>query len=412
MASGSLITVANITFVGEIAGTIDLVQTESLIQIPFREPGVISNFCVILATNTVNAVSTIRLRKNGANANSVVNPTANTIGYYEDTTHTDTVAAGDLINYQLVHGASSGTMTPTVVSFVFNPTNSAITHTKFAVNWGAAVNTATTYSDTFNGKMHHTTTSITNNLIKPGIAGVFKHFSLYSSAGGRAITQRLAPNGTDDGVTRATLASNTTGLNEDSSSSLSISATDTIAELHVLGASGTSRTPDNFGLSFENTGNYFLFLCSQGDGVAFTSNLTRYIAPGGAIVNQTTETNVRPKCRIPFQISKMYVRTSSNSLNTGTSTVTLRKNGADTAIVASIPAGASGIGAFEDTADTVSFLDTDDISVKLVTSGSSGSMTLNAVMMLAESVLPSITATSDTKDILRPRPLATITNSI
>ncbi len=408
MASGSLISVANITFYGEIAGAIDMVQAETDAQVPFREPGVISNFCIILSTNTVNATSTIRLRKNGANSTCIVQPTANATGYFEDNTHTETVSAGDKLNFQLVHGAATGTMTPVLISFIFTPTNTSITHTKFAITLGAAVNTTTIYYDTFNGKMQHVNTSATNSLIKPGVAGIFKHFSIYASVGGRSIIQRLAKNGTDDGVTRASLAQNVTGLNEDTSSSLSINNTDTICALHVCG-SGTSRTPDNYTLSFENTGNYFLLLTSQGDGIGQNFNLTRYFAPGGAIFPQSAETFVRPKCRVPFNISKLYVRTTANNLNTGTSTVTLRKNGVDTAIQASIPAGASGIGAFEDTSHVVSFINTDDLSLKVITSGSSGSITLTAIMMLAEQL---VEGTSDYKDVLRPSTQQLITNSI
>ena len=81
------------------------------------------------------------------------------------------------------------------------------------------------------------------------------------------------------------------------------------------------------------------------------------------------------------------VRLINNTINTGTSTFTLRKNGVDTALSVSIPAGNNGT--FTDTTDTVTVGPNDDICYKFTISGSTGTLGLTWASLVAEGVADS-----------------------
>jgi hypothetical protein len=85
--------------------------TETNEQITWRSPGVFSKMSwVILPTNARTATTTFNFRKNVGNGNEVVGPiAAGGTGTFYDTTHTDSVVAGDKVNASVngVAGANS-----------------------------------------------------------------------------------------------------------------------------------------------------------------------------------------------------------------------------------------------------------------------------------------------------------------
>lgn len=414
ISSGLDTTVANTTEYCAIGGSLVLGTPEASFQVPWREAGTISNLTALVTANGVNAVCSIRLRKNGANGNSIANTVANTPGLIQDNTNTDTIAAGDLLCFMISHGAATGTLSISYISFVFTPTNSSITHTKLVVGFASSANVSVVYYDTLTGAQQNSNTTIANSQIRIPVAGSFKHFSLYGSGGGRAVTTRFTKNSTDDLVTRCTLASGVNGLNEDTSSSVSVAANDTVGQLHVYGGSGTTRTVNHIGVSFEHSGNYFLFVLAHAPGIAFNSALTRYFPISGQWISSssfTSEADCKVRCSIPFIASKLSIRMPTNTLNSGNFTVTVRKNGSDTALQVLIPNGATDTGVFEDNSNVVNFEVGDDIDYKIDSNGTSGTATPVSISLLAE-YNPVVTGVSDYKDIIRQRPQTLITNSI
>src|SRR5690349_17266000 len=91
---------------------------ESNAQITRRVPGVESNLYIRVNTND-RGTSTLRFRINGGDGNQVVSITASTTGEFEDTSNTDTIAAGDLTDYQITGGAGGTTLTFGIVSTLF-----------------------------------------------------------------------------------------------------------------------------------------------------------------------------------------------------------------------------------------------------------------------------------------------------
>lgn len=386
MASGLDTSVANTTEYLAPLGTIVFNPTEVQVQIPFREAGVISNLALINNSNTINAISNFRLRKNGANGNQIVPMAALTEGYFEDTTHTDTIAAGDTICISFTPGASTGTISIIQISFVFNPTNSSITHARYANTALISNNISENDYHTLSGILQNTTDTTgeaADILFTPKAAMTLKHFALYSSvAGNRAVALRVFKNSVDDAVNRCLIASGVTGLGEDSSTSVSLNgSTDTVAVLVGYGGGTTTRSVDFIATSLENTGNYFYFINGRADGNSENFGVTRYYHLGGRIINNTSETSVRQRARIPMRLTNLAIRVLSNTLN-GDVVFTFRKNGADGNMTITIPAGNTGL--FEDTTHMDQVTETDDINLKAVNGGSSGVIIYTLISTLAE----------------------------
>jgi hypothetical protein len=77
-------------------------------QVLGQVPGTFSNMHIYVQTNTLNQAITIRFRKNHANGNQVITIPAGLAGYFEDTTNSDTVNAGDEIDYRETVPAATG----------------------------------------------------------------------------------------------------------------------------------------------------------------------------------------------------------------------------------------------------------------------------------------------------------------
>lgn len=83
--------------------------TESNAQSESRIAFTLNNLRVFVNTNNINDASTVRFRKNGANGNLNVSITGLTAGAFEDVANSDAVLATDIINSQIVAGATGTT---------------------------------------------------------------------------------------------------------------------------------------------------------------------------------------------------------------------------------------------------------------------------------------------------------------
>ncbi len=76
--------------------------TEASTRYTVRNAGTYSNLRVFVSANSAVGSSTVRFRKNTANGNQSFSIAGGATGSFEDTTNSDTVVSGDIINYQVV----------------------------------------------------------------------------------------------------------------------------------------------------------------------------------------------------------------------------------------------------------------------------------------------------------------------
>lgn len=351
--------VAN-TFLGAANQT-----TEARVAMPIRTPGILSNLFVKVTSNDRGA-STYTFRKNTANGNMTLSIGASTTGNFQDTTNTDSVVSGDLINTALVTGAGGTSFIIIPSSVVFRPTAENKVITKLAAASQAAMSTAgTTYYNQVCGQSGTGTTE--TSLPTPiKIPGTFRNMALFVSSNTRldTTTTRSRKNSANGNmiISVATLA---TGVFEDTTNSDTVAIGDTINYSTTLGALAGTFTLSYICSEFECTEKKFEVLSTNSLNVS--SAATVYCG-FGVNLSFTSESDPETRCLIPGILKNYRVVIAANTL-TGTVTNTIRKNLASTALTISIGAGQTGT--FEDTIHNVSVVATDTFD-ELISAASGG----------------------------------------
>lgn len=91
-------------------GNAENVTTESNVQMKAREAFTFKNLVAYTNLNSITASSTINFRVNGANSALTLTIAGSATGFFANTTDSVTVAAGDLIDFQIVTGATGTNM--------------------------------------------------------------------------------------------------------------------------------------------------------------------------------------------------------------------------------------------------------------------------------------------------------------
>lgn len=134
-------------------------------------------------------------------------------------------------------------------------------------------------------------------------------------------------------------------------------------------------TLDNAGSSSATPSAIFIELASS----SLSPGATSYCAPGVSSFNGTESAR---QVVIPFActIDKLYVKTTGAQPGDGACTVTVRKNGSDTTVVATITTSGAA-GNYTDTSHTGTYAAGDLLSVKGVNASGSASATIGSISM-------------------------------
>lgn len=356
-------------------------------QVKFYNAGALSNLRVYVSAYSVNGDTTIRTRKNGANGSqSFTIPNGSGSGYYYDDTNTDSVSAGDLFAVQVVTGGSSGSIGMTSIACVFAAT------TGTATIWGAnASNTLsrnTVYYRPVAGDLTANTTE-SNCQVRVKNAGTIKNFRVKINTNSINTDGSTCPriNGADVTGMTITLPASTTGIYEDTDSA-SVAAGDDVNYRLTTGTGSGSQNMQvgQMYLDFVTTNSGYAFLNQAAAGQ--TNNVTCYFAAGGSLGTNTTEALAQVYLKHAGSATALRVKATAG---TGTSYVTLRKEGADTALSVNV----TGSGSFEDTDAGVSIAATDRINY----SRTGGSTTINAVALWMVNADPTATGRVSAADL-------------
>ncbi len=112
--SGSLNAGTTYYFAG--AGVLVPNTTESVAQTKVISPFTWKLLSATIQTNTLDVISTIKTRINGADGTQSLSIPAGTTGYFSDTTNDDTVVVDDLIDIQFAIPAGTGNLVGNVLS--------------------------------------------------------------------------------------------------------------------------------------------------------------------------------------------------------------------------------------------------------------------------------------------------------
>ena len=208
--------------------------TEASAQATIRAACTLRNLCVNVQTAR-GVVDTLTARINTASGTLTKATTASTTGFYEDTTHSDSVADGDLINYQIAFGSSASQiiLLPSV-QVDFSGSNQAwIGGTATSVAAGA-----TSYSAPSGGNIPNATEA--NTLMTVKSAGTLSRlaFGVITNTVSATSTVKTRKNSAN-GSQSVSVTAGATGAFEDTTNSDTVADGDTIGLQIAAGAGGT-----------------------------------------------------------------------------------------------------------------------------------------------------------------------------
>ncbi len=374
MASESSQTVnANLTrfFLPSQSSLANVSATEADVEVIARTNGFNAKTlqCKISA-NSVSATSTLRFRKNAANGNLSVSITASTTGTFEDTSNSDTVAAGDSFAISIATGATGTSLTFVAILFSTEATNLAITFYSGFDGTSLTNNSATRFSGLVCD--NSIPSAEANVQIKMRAAGTLRGLRVRITTNGRSTTSTLTSRvNAADGAQTISITAATTGFLADTTNSDSISADQTADIKLVTSTGGGTLAFDHGTTQFDGSTNSQTTLAAGVTSTAIAMPDTTFAHVAGSPFSFAAETSPPQPSPIAGVWSKLHVNSPVNTVN-NTSTFKSRKNGSDGSQACSIPATTTGT--FEDTtnSDTIAVDDTIGLAT---TSAGTGNLT-------------------------------------
>lgn len=336
--------------------------TEALMQSRERVASTVRNLSAHVYLNNVTASSTVKSRINGADGNLLLSIPASTSGTFMDTTHSDSLSAGDLFAFRHTIGAT-GTTLYVKYSASFHQASDFSQRTGYASTIAQGVTSYTAFD---------LLTSATETIAQTNMngAGTWKRLRAYVYSNTiTASTSITSRKNSSAGNQTLTIPASTTGEFEDTTNSDSFSNGDDLCYRVVGGSGGTSMgyivTSD---LEFTD-GSSFMNITSA---TARAFGTTVYFGIAGSTTNAGTEDYAKSIMPVAGIASKMQVKSFSNSLNAA-AVVKFRNNGADGN--QSISISATSTGWFEDTTNSDSVAAGSMINYSIAPGGSAGSIT-------------------------------------
>jgi hypothetical protein len=354
--------------------------TESDTTRAFRTAGILSNFNVLVRLNTVSGNSTLNVRKNTADGNLSVSITGSTTGQFSDISNTDTVAAGDNMNFKFVTGTgSSNTITLSQLYLVFNPDDRSLTYSLASASIGASSSSNgvgyVQLSGNYNGNLVTTEAFVANDI---NITGTMKNLYVNTIANTKnaSSTVRIRKNA-GNGNLVVTMGASTTGVFEDTSNTDSIALNDDVCYARDTSASSSgSLSMTILSVEMTTTDNTFMLNGGTTNGLTTDFNSKWYTGLSGRLNLSAVISSKTTKMMIKTAISNLTAISSANTCNE-TTTWYLLKN--SVAANGTISITASTTGTFEDTTNTDLFYPDDEVAVELNTQASgSGSISYRA----------------------------------
>ncbi|MBA7713440.1 hypothetical protein ES703_122443 [subsurface metagenome] len=331
-----------------LSGTSSPLSNEDNGQVLFRDSYTLSKLYVRVVSNNVDNASTVRLRKNLANGNQSVSIPANTTGVFEDTVNSDSFVNGDLAITEVIVGAGVGgdVLGIRVTSYISTSPND-VPILVAATTGGTSVDAGVTeYACLIAGGHTDLIEAAAQYIFRT--ASILSNMRIYVNANGltAASTHRLRKNGAN-GNQSVSIGAGATGSFEDAVNTDSVAVGNSLNYRMAAGATGTKIT---WRLQqVKSTSIVRQMGAVRPDTTGFNFGTTNYMGLETSPENvAAVETETQVRARISCGGRNLLVRVTANTVD-GASTISLRRNAGNTALLVSVPAAASGV--FEDSDD-------------------------------------------------------------
>ncbi|HSW92018.1 MAG TPA: hypothetical protein VLG09_05215 [Candidatus Saccharimonadales bacterium] len=349
-------------------------NTEADTQVIHRTAGTFSNLYVRVSAHSGGVVTTVRLRKALANVTQVVTVTANTTGAFEDTTHSDVITAGNLLDYSVDTTAGS-TCTFRVIAMTFDATSTTVTRCMTTLLQTNSQNSTSARYTNLIGKLLYTNATEANSKTRIQKAGTLSNYALYMGNASDSGTGKSRINGVDG--TLVVSITTSAGLFEDTTHSDTISAGNDVNSIRTMTGTSTGINMPTVSMDFKDTTNGYAIHSNGNDApVAVNQAVTTYYPVSGDLSTVTTEAFVKCLAKDSYTCSNLTINVTANTV-TAASNLKFRKSGVDGTQVATITASTPGL--YTDSTHSDTLASTDDMNYVLV-NGAGGTSLSNSYM--------------------------------
>ncbi len=354
-------------------GTADNAQTgnEANFQVTFQANGTLSNMYCRVATNATTGSSTLTSRKNTANGNQTVSIGSAATGEFQDTTHTDSVSAGNLLSYQIINGGG-GALGLVINAIQFAPTTTTNTINRLISNAGLAdTSIGTNYYNPVSGSPTNNTTEA-NAQFKNKVAATLQNLYVFVATNTLAIATVKSRISAATGNLVVSIGSGVTGAIEDTAHTDSIVSGNLINTIFNATAT-TNLIITMIAMDHLTTTSQTHYLMADSTGGTINAATTNYSSLSGDTVFSGTELNTQLKTGIAFSASNLEAFVISNGI-TATSTIKFRRNGINGNQGLSYKSGVTGY--MEDVVNVDSVGSSTEINYQYIAGGTGTSMVI------------------------------------
>lgn len=346
--------------------------TEAAQQVPFVKGGTLSNLGIVVSRSF--AATTYNSRIAGANGNQTVSA-PNAKGLTQDTTHTDSVTAGQLVCLSAVGGTDFQNICGASMQYDAGTDFGAPYCVWVGTALSISLNT-TGYWPVASGAQTLTQAAAENDAVIQFPAITASNLFCYTTTNTFLVTQTftLRKNKSTSLNNTISISAGVTGLTQDTTHSDSIAANDYLA-IQSSNTSGGGKSFQFSTLGFWSdipSGGQQLFGSTVSNGTPLTNSGTVYSSTMGEQISsgQTDETETKMAAATSLVWSTLHIRVvAANAINVPI-TLTSRIGGANGNQIVSVPA--SGSGDFVDNTHSDSVTRANLIDVQLASSGGTG----------------------------------------
>ena len=372
--------------VGNSSNVVSTANEVTVSQIVRSEGFVASNIqCYVKANTRTSDSAEIRLRKNNTDSTCVCLIPFGTTGLFVSTGGVS-YAVTDTINYIIKYGAGgTGQVDFTSINcLIKTATTNSITRLVAYINATIGINTQ--YAQIVHKNLSLQSTEA-NTQTKMSVAGTVKNLYVYVASNTRDGTSTISiRKNSADGNLTVSIGASTTGVFEDTSNTDTIADGDLLCWKTVRGGTTGSMVVSIIGADLITTDDSFTSVLAGSSTFSPGSATDYFMQIGGNTIEADTDTQTKTKMYVEnYSADRLRIELTTNTV-ASTSTLTFRKNGADTAVT--VPITASTTGLFEDTTHSVAITGLDDINYKLA-AGGSGSLVVKYVSVRFYEVDPS-----------------------
>lgn len=337
---------------------------EAYSEVYVNEAMTLRNFRAIISQNSLStATVTFTIRKNGADTALTLTTPAATTGAFENTTDEVSLSAGDRFCYKVSSSAGgTGSAIPYVVQVEAVKTSGVtqILGLRGVLTYSVA---SALWNTGLRGQANTGTVTASYTKIFARTDATLRNAFCYVSSNARTDAVSLQFN--KNGVTVFTLSipAGTTGRIVDTSSTMDLADGDDFNVSVVGGGTAGSIVFEQIGAEFVPDSTELKVPFATGSNAATPASITGDVYnghPGLLSSYATTRTNAVTRFRYSATLSDLMVHFSTNS-SVIDHVFAINKNGSDTGITVTVPAGSTG--RYTDLVNTITVADGDDIAL-------------------------------------------------